>query len=333
MWQLYRLQQEDSIHYRAALDMSLNSYLTELTHSTEYLSDIAQSVITSLQSAESLLSADAAVETEFQIQKWLGLLYNKGANNSTITSITQAINALGSGDTSKLTSGGTGTLLAKAAASAGLDYSSMILNGLNPSDMNALMQSVILELANAYNSDNNVIRNRLANIYGVGVEDLVAANNLITMLDLTSSSVNKSVTTKSLLDTYNDVFSEESILKRTSETEIINNLSDMIQFKTAANLATNPGALMTYNFGNMIGGDYGAMIKGIAITTQGVLDQATADTKASWSGAADPLQSVLGDLYNIISGGLNVLKVITDIVGTISSVLQDIANWVGKLFA
>ena len=333
MWQLYRLQQEDSIHYRAALDMSLNSYLTELTHSTEYLSDIAQSVITSLQSAESLLSADAAVETEFQIQKWLGLLYNKGANNSTITSITQAINALGSGDTSKLTSGGTGTLLAKAAASAGLDYSSMILNGLNPSDMNALMQSVILELANAYNSDNNVVRNRLANIYGVGVEDLVAANNLITTLDLTSSSVNQSVTSKSLLDTYNDVFSEESILKRTSETEIIKNLSDMIQFKTAANLATNADLLMTYKIGGWLGGDIGSLLKNTAITTSGVLDQAMVDTQANWSGAADPLQGILGNMYTVIDGGLTVLKTITGIVSTISDILTSIKDFLVKIFS
>ena len=68
---LVRVQQQDSTAYRLGMEASLNKYLNAMFETTEYLSDVSDTVTGNLYQATSLLDAANAIGYEYQIQKWL----------------------------------------------------------------------------------------------------------------------------------------------------------------------------------------------------------------------------------------------------------------------
>ena len=176
---LVRIQQQDSTAARLGMESSLTAFLNSMYETSEYMVEIASSVRSSLNEAQSLMSASDATAFEYQIQKWLGSMYSVGMDQSTVTSIASAVGKLAAGDISALTDGSYGNLLVMAANQAGLSIADILSDGLNASESDSLMLAMVNYMSDLYGStDSRVVQQQLAGVYGVNASDLKAATNL-----------------------------------------------------------------------------------------------------------------------------------------------------------
>lgn len=173
---LINLQKEDLSANRLAIEYSLQEFLNQNYETSTYIQTAFQDVSNSLIEMQSLMTSSTAIKTESVIQSYLGSMFSSGMSDSTISSLANAINALGSGNTSDLGSG-VSNLILMAAARAGLSYSDMITNGLNESSTESLLQAIASYMAELGEYDSNVVKSQLASAFGVTVSDLVAARN------------------------------------------------------------------------------------------------------------------------------------------------------------
>ena len=177
---LIRLQQQDSTAARLGMESAMNAFLNNMYENTEYLGSLSSSVRGQLEEAQALMSTKQAVELEFQVQKWLGSMYSVGVSDSTINKLATAIGQLASGDISGITSGGANNLLIMAANEAGVSLEGILKNGLDASQTNILLQTMVNYLANIYNETkgSKVLQQQFANIYNLSASDLKAVTNL-----------------------------------------------------------------------------------------------------------------------------------------------------------
>ena len=177
---LIRLQQQDSTAARLGMESAMNAFLNNMYENTEYLGSLSSSVRGQLEEAQALMSTEQAVELEFQVQKWLGSMYSVGVSDSTVTKLATAIGQLASGDISGITSGGANNLLIMAANEAGISLEGILKNGLDASQTNILLQTMVNYLANIYRETkgSKVLQQQFANIYNLSASDLKAVTNL-----------------------------------------------------------------------------------------------------------------------------------------------------------
>lgn len=177
---LVRIQQQDSTAGRLGMESMITAFLNNMYETTEYLSDIATSVRSSLDEVESLMGAADAVALEYQVQKWMGSLYSVGMSQKAVSGIAQAFGQLAAGDISGLTSGGMGNLMIMAANQAGLSIADILADGIDDSDTNKLMYAMVdyLQIIAAESSNSRVVQQQLAKVYGLTASDLKAATNL-----------------------------------------------------------------------------------------------------------------------------------------------------------
>jgi hypothetical protein len=218
---------------------------------TEYLKDVAAGVRSSLQEMEALMSGAAATEVEYQVQKWMGSLYSVGMSQEAVTSISNALGQIASGQVDALTNGGAGNLLVMAANNAGIPIADLLTDGINAEDTNKLLQATVNYLAEMADSakDNNLVQQQLANVFGVKASDLKAATNL------------------ALPGTTNDIFDEYktydnmlyklramagTMYKRTSIGEMMSNIWENGEYTLASSMSSNPAAYLTYKLASLL---------------------------------------------------------------------------------
>ena len=141
---IIKLQQMDTTASRLGMEAELTKLFNYYFSDSSYLTDAFDSVTASLTNLSSQLDAATSVELEYQVQKWLGALGSTGADSGTLSTIAQAINALGTGDVDWLTSNtAMQNLLVMASNRAGLDYSEMLVNSVSSMDTNLLLGAMI----------------------------------------------------------------------------------------------------------------------------------------------------------------------------------------------
>lgn len=248
MNQIIRVQQADSTAERLGMEASMTEYLNATFQNTEYLSDEFDSVTSALYEATSLMASDESIGFEYQVQKWLGALYSVGMDGSSISSIATAIGQLASGDLSG-TDSGAGKLLVMAASNAGLDYSKMISDGFDDSEINSLMQSMV-DYLETIASDNKVVQTKMASIFGLKTSDVAAVTNL------TDSTISNIYNTGS---SYSAGSANSELLKmmgtiglRTDMATAISNLKDNFIYTLEAGIAENPALYATYVLANTL---------------------------------------------------------------------------------
>ena len=244
---LVRVQQADSTAYRLGMEASLNQYLNQMFETTEYLSNVSDTVTSNLYQATSLLDASKAIDYEYQVQKWLGALYSTGMSSGAVSSISAALGQLLSGDISG-TESGAGKLLVMAAANSGLDYAKLLTDGINSSDINLLMESMVSYLQEIA-SDNKVVQSQMAGIFGIQTADIRAAKNLSGNL----SEIFKSgadYTSASAMSTLGSMLS--SVGSRMSMGEMLGNLTDNFKYTLAEGIASNPALYGILTIGNLL---------------------------------------------------------------------------------
>lgn len=177
--QIVRIQQTDTTAQRLGLEANLTRLFNYYFGDTSYLSQAFDSVQQTLIGTSSQMSANASIEFEYIVQKWLGSLGSVGVDSSTLQTIAEGINYLGTGNVEALSSNSAlQNLLVMSANRAGLNYGTLLTNGLNSSETNTLLKSLIQYVQEISNSNNNVVKSAYANLFGVKISDMAAFNNL-----------------------------------------------------------------------------------------------------------------------------------------------------------
>lgn len=247
--QLIKIQQADSTTARLGLESSLTRFLNSTFSDSSYLSGAFDSVSNALLGANAQLSRDESLAFEYNIQKWLGSLGAVGVSDSTLQSLAQGLNYLGTGDINGL-SGNTGlqNLLIMAASRAGLDYSRMLINGLGPTDANTLLKSVITYGQEIATNNNKVVKAQYANLFGLTLSDLTAIMNL-TSEDLESISANMLNYSGAIEETERRL---SSISGRTPVAERIQNLFENTMASIGENIGNNAATYTTWLINDVI---------------------------------------------------------------------------------
>lgn len=249
--QLIRVQQSDSTAARLGMEATLTELFNTYFSDSSYISSQLDNVSSALYETEALLSKADATELEFTAQKWLGALYSLGFSSQAVSTIASAINMLGTGNVEGLAGNSTmQSLLAMSATRANQDYADLLVNGLNASNLNDLMKSMVEYLADiaSSTSTNNVVASAYGNVFGVDIADLKAISNLSdTIQDIYANSLNYA-------EAEQEAANRISNLSQTlnMSTQISNMLSN-IAYTTGANLVNNTGTYMLYKAVDFIG--------------------------------------------------------------------------------
>jgi len=244
---LVRVQQADSTAYRLGMEASLTEYLNRMFESTEYLTNLSDTVTANLYQASSLLDSTKAIGYEYQIQKWLGSMYSVGMSQSAIQSISDALGKALSGDISA-TDSGAGRLLVMAAANSGIDYAKLLTDGINESDVNLLLGSMVDYLQQIAN-DNKVVQSQMANIFGLQTADIEAATNLKGFLsDIYEMDKNYGAG-QAGGKLYSMV---ETMGSRISMGQFLENLTDNFKYTLAEGIAANPALYSVLTIGDLL---------------------------------------------------------------------------------
>lgn len=309
---IVRVQQDDSTAARLGLEAYLNEFLNNMFLNTEYLTTQFDVVTENLIEASATMSKQSSVAFEYEAQKWLGALYSVGVSGSTIANISSAIGALGSGNIGALSSNEPmQNLIAMAATRSGNSLADLFTNGLDASKVNSLLEAMVEYLQEISSTDNLVVRSQYAELFGVTASDLVAVQNL--------SSVMKNISDNSL--SYSGALSNLEmqaglVSGRLTWGERINTLLDNFAYLSASEIATNPALNAIWSITSMINSLTGgipipsAFVAGTGIdpnTTVENLIRAGIIGVSTLSGIGEVLAGMSGGVG--IAGALNTLGV------------------------
>ena len=239
LMRLIRLQQADTTAARLGMEAYLTKFLNNMFSDTSYLSDLADGVAGAIIDAETQMSYAQAAEFEYILQKWMGSLYSLGFSENAITSIVQGINMLATGDVQGLASNESmQTLLAMSASrSETVDYAQAITDGLDSSQLNDLMRSMVGYLQEIVaNSDNKAVKAAFGDIFDMSFSDFAAIQNL-TQKDIE----NIYSSTLSYGQAYKEVSTQmRELVTRVSLSEMVGNVFQNAMFSVSESLASDP---------------------------------------------------------------------------------------------
>ena len=305
---IIRLQQADSTVARMGMESMLNKFLNATYEDTSYLTDVYNNVEGSLVDAISQLDVGVGTEFEYIAQKWLGSLYSVGMGANTLTNIAEGINYLASGNVQGLRSNAQlQNLLVMGANRAGLNYASMLTSGISSADLNKLLAGVVSYAQGLAGTENLVVKNQYAQLFGLTMSDMTAllqiGDDLSYVIEQELDYADAIAETKNQLDT---------VGTRVPLATMIENVFDNVMYSAAMGIAGNAGKYVTWLVTNLVeqatGGinipSIGAFVAGTGVN----LDLNTTVTQLMKTGLIR--FSMLGQIGNIISsifsrGGLN----------------------------
>ena len=235
---IVKLQQADSTAARMGMEAYLTKFLNSTFKDTSYLNDGFDTITGKILDASAQLNYKQAAEFEFVVQKWMGSLSSLGVSSSALESIAEGINLLGTGDVSAIANNSQlQTLLVQSANMAGLEYSELLLNGINAKDTNKLLKSMVEYLGSiAKNTDNQVVRAAYKDVLGIGVTDLKAIAGLTQNELANISGMNMS---------YGQMQGETSkqvatMITRVTLPEMLDNVYNNVLYSVASDMANDP---------------------------------------------------------------------------------------------
>jgi hypothetical protein len=245
---LVRIQQADTTAARLGMESALTSFLNSMYETSEFMQSTAASIRENLYEATALMTAKEATDYEFQVQKWLGSLYSVGFSAS--EKVADSLGKLTAGDISGITEGGIGNLLVMAANEASLPIAEILEKGLNASETDRLMESMVRYLARIYEEtkESRVLAQQYGNVFGVTAADLKAVANLVEA-DM-KAIANRDVTYDNMLNQLHSM--ANSMLLRTSTGEMFENIKQNFAYSMATTLANNPVLSGLNNMANML---------------------------------------------------------------------------------
>lgn len=252
--EIVRIQKQDTTAARLGLEAELTRLFNYYFGDTSYLSKQFDAVQGILIGTSAQLGAQAGVEFEYQVQKWLGSLGASGVSQNTISQIAQGINYLGTANIQALSGNQQlQNLLIMAANRGGLNYSSLLTGGISASDTNKLLYGLIDFVRSI--SGNNVVRAQYADLFGISITDMKVIQDLsgdvLENLRKTAMSYNDT------LEELNDQLSKVS--SRVHLSEKIDNVMSNILTSTGMGVASNAATYGLYKAASLIEGITGGI--------------------------------------------------------------------------
>lgn len=306
---LVKLQQSDSTAARLGLETSVTQFLNRMYEDSSYLNDNFDTVAGALIEATSQMTNTATIQFEYIVQKWLGSLSSVGLSDSTVSSLAQAIGYLGSGNISGLESmGGMRNLLVMASSRSGnLNYADMLAQGLDSSQTNELLKSVVEYIQEIASTNNKVVQSQYASLFGITLSDMTAAKNLRTSLDdIANSTLNYAGAINELTS------SMSSMGSRMSVATMMDNVWSNLQYGLATNIADNPMLFALWKVTDMIQGLTGGInIPFITALGTGVDVNTTVENIMKGLVVGASTLGMMGDLINGIGNTFDPSKMLT----------------------
>ncbi len=248
---LIRLQQADSTAARLGMEAALTKTLNSVFSDTSYLSDMYDNISAAIVESEALMTRNAATEFEYVVQKWMGALYSLGASNELIGQVAQGINYIGTGNVQALAGNSPlQTLFAMSASRSGLDYSDLLVKGLDASNTNKLLKSMVEYLKEIAEDsrNNNVVKAAYGDLYNMSLADMRAITSLTEgdISSIYSQNMSYSDMQSSLSNQFN------AISKRLSTGEMIQNVFDNFLYTAGAGIAQNALTYVTWKITDLI---------------------------------------------------------------------------------
>lgn len=241
--EIVRIQQQDSTASRLGMEAELTKLFNGYFGDTSYLNSTYDAVQGALVDTSAALGTKAAVEFEYQVQKWLGSLGSVGVSSGTLSNIAQGINYLGTGDVDSLSGNAAlQNLLVLASSRAGLDYNKMLTEGMNATEANILLGSIVSFVQELSQERNNVVRKQYAELFGLTSADMIAFQNISenTLKGLSKSAMTYNDTLTSLNAQLGEVDSRVHI------SEKINNVLENVLATTGSKIAGNTLSYLSY---------------------------------------------------------------------------------------
>ena len=238
LMRIIRLQQADSTASRLGMEASLTKLFNNMFQDSSYLTDVADTISGAIVDAQSQLNHEASAEFEYIVQKWLGALSSLGMSSDALTQIATGLNYLATGDVTSLASNTSlQTMFAMAASNANLEYSELLLNGLDATTTNTLLESVVSYLKEiADNSENQVVKAAYGDIFNLSHSDMRALSNL-TSAEISSLAGN-TMSYGQMQSELNNQFSQ--LKNRTSLATMMTNVYENVMYSVASDMVNNP---------------------------------------------------------------------------------------------
>lgn len=263
---LIRLQQSDLSYAQLGSEARLTSLLNSVFGNTQYLGTsggqgLYDTVASMLVDATASMSGEAVVAFEYAVQKWMGSLYAVGLSDEAVQNIVGGIVSLATGNVSNLNQNDSlRNLLALSASNAGLSYSEMLTNGLDASNVNSLLESMVNYLAGIYKSTTNqVTKSAWGNIVGLGLSDLRAISNL-TSSDIASIS-GSNINYGSAISEANSAFTAAISGERLGVAGRVDTLLENMMYAAGLDIGSNTTRYIAYKLGSIIT-DLGRVMNG-----------------------------------------------------------------------
>ena len=325
---MIRIQQADLTMSQLGSEAQLTKFLNSQFEDTSYLNTMYDSVLAALTDSISSMDKNNATSFTYAVQKWLASWYSVGLSDQAVASIASGINALASGNINTLNSNQPlSVLMNMSATNAGLSYSDLLTQGLNASNVNDLMRSMVDYLGTiAENTtDNQVLRSQWSDVLGITLTDLRAVSNL-TNNDI--SAIYRSNTTydQSINETQNQL---QTVVGRTAASERVQTMADNFMFNWGMNMAQNDAQYMTWyatQFVDQLLGVVGLQNSTVGMITKVIsalpmlssLSETLGDisnTSLAFNTSGGGILGVLGALGNIITLPFNIASALGSAVG------------------
>ena len=328
---MIRIQQADLTMSQLGSEAQLTKFLNSQFEDTSYLNTMYDSVLAALTDSISSMDKNNATSFTYAVQKWLASLYSVGLSDQAVASIASGINALASGNINTLNSNQPlSVLMNMSATNAGLSYSDLLTQGLNASNVNDLMRSMVDYLGTiAENTtDNQVLRSQWSDVLGITLTDLRAVSNL-TNNDI--SAIYRSNTTydQSINETQNQL---QTVVGRTAASERVQTMADNFMFNWGMNMAQNDAQYMTWYATQFV--DQLLGVVGLQNSTVGMITKVMSALPMLSS-----LSETLGDIsntslaFNTSGGGiLGVLGALGNIITLPFNIASALGSAVGNMF-
>lgn len=322
-----RMQQQDSTQARLGMENALNKFLNSQYKDTSYLNGLSDQVSAALIEATATMTLNANQSTskedngmktstafEYAVQKVLGSMYSVGVSDNLIMSLATGLGYLGSGNVTGLNSNNAlETLLVSAAnRSEGTSYGDMLINGMKTSDVTGILMGLHDLVSEISQSGNVVAMQQYAEVFGMTMSDLTSILNL-TSKDIQTISSDL-LTYDDMVTNLNNELSFTNLYRRSSGTEIIDNLLGNFIGNAGKNMGTSPASYFAWQLAGMVNEFLDGIDTGIDFQPWGMgghLNLSIGDiTKAVTvaGGLASGLPSVLSGLSSIGGVNLNALE-------------------------
>lgn len=234
---LIKLQQADSTAARLGMEAILTKFLNSTFEDSSYLSNEADNISSIIIDASSQLTNAQANEFEYIVHKWLGSMSSVGISSEAINTIAEGINYLATGNVESMASNTQlTTMFAMAASRSNMEYSEILLEGLNADKTNKLLEGMLSYLADiAKGADNQVVKGAYGNILNLKASDFKAIENL--SKSISSISSNTASYSSMIAETESQL---SSLWTKVSLSEQLSNIYDNAIYSVASDMVNSP---------------------------------------------------------------------------------------------